>query len=167
MQLFCSGKWFTWKPFFVYITTLCLWVFFCVCMMLLPFAVILPLLWHLHFDCFVVLCFCFAYLQFRLHTNFVHSSHVIKTNIVYSSRCKCITIRAQSTHLLRFSLFILFHSISAFSTKSNGFEFFSFCNSYTYRCIHLYFWVIISVYMGSCGDKLSGSSKKYTHTDRH
>lgn len=54
-----------------------------------------PLLWHLHFDCFVVLCFLFCILlcispshEFR-----PRSSHVIKTNIECIPRLDASALR--------------------------------------------------------------------------
>lgn len=165
MQLFCSGKWFTLrpKPFFVYSDMLyeacvcagararcyCRLQLFCRC-----FGICILIVLSSR-----AFCFALHTCAFLLHTNFVHSSHVIKTNIVYSSPdASALRYSDTSTHthtpssscffVLSLALSILFHSISTFSTKSNGFNFYSFFRNFacTYRCECMHAHLFLSYY---------------------
>ena len=121
MQLFCLAN--DSLCVFVY-----MWFFVCV----FVYVLLLPLPWYLHFDCFVVLCFFFACLHF-FFTRFrpFKSCHQDKYSTVYSSRCKCAYAKT--------FFFLSLHSISTFSTKSNG-------SVFSFFCIRTFIYIYLSYY---------------------
>lgn len=144
--------------------------------MLLPFAVSFAAALAFAFWLFcrlrLFVLFCFAYFcAFLLHTNFVHSSHVIKTNIVYSSAwCKC-SLRYE--HTFFFAFFFCVQERDCFTQSAHSalnltgliFTRFSLRFACTYRCMHAFIFELLSVCIWrSCGDKLSGSVQ---NTHRH
>lgn len=147
VRLFFVCKWkcnyFAWQVIHIYYadrSLCCVWAIFCCffirCVMLLP----LP--WHLHFDCFVVVLRCCYWVFFFSNLTCIspsHKYHQDKYSILYSTPLEC-----KWAHLLFFSLsWISLHfAQSAHSAVDLTVWRFFFC--IRIYIFNIFIWVIIS-----------------------